>query len=79
MVQTLNRKRPPFGLVVTGDEAESWLPVLDQLIGPRLLTTYRVASDHELLEGVGAGWTRFCPWSSSPRTPSGGGWRMPSA
>ena len=51
MVATLNDRRQPFGLVVTG-EAESWLPALETIIGPNLLTAYKVSGDKELLDVV---------------------------
>jgi len=54
MVAALNQHDRPFGLVVAG-EAESWMPALDQIVGPRWLETYRVRGDDELLEVVEAG------------------------
>jgi DNA-binding NtrC family response regulator len=44
----------PLELVVTG-EAESWMPALGKIVGPRWLHPRRVRSDHELLEVVRAG------------------------
>ena len=41
----------PLELVVTG-EAESWLPALGKIVGPRWRRTRRVRNDHELLEVV---------------------------
>ena len=46
-----NLEQDPLELVVTG-EAESWLPALGKIVGPRWLHTRRVRSDHELLEVV---------------------------
>ena len=54
MVAALNERKSPFGLVVTG-EAESWRPVIEQLIGPQWVTTLTVNSRNELLEVVRAG------------------------
>jgi DNA-binding NtrC family response regulator len=54
MVAAINEKKGPFGLVVTG-EAEGWESALEQIVGPRFLTTYRVNSQGELLEVVEAG------------------------
>ena len=54
MVAAINEKQGPFGLVVTG-EAEGWEFALEQIVGPRFLTTYRVNSQGELLEVVEAG------------------------
>ncbi len=41
----------PFRLVVTG-EAESWLPALEQLIGPRFVEPHMVSNDAELISIV---------------------------
>jgi len=41
----------PLNLVVTG-EAESWLPALETIVGPRYLLAHRVVGDRELLEIV---------------------------
>jgi len=54
MVAAANRLDRPFSLVVTG-EAESWLPALDMIVGPRWLETYRVRGDRELLDVVESG------------------------
>jgi len=54
MVAALNERETPFGLVVTG-EAETWQPALEQIVGPRWLTTYAVRGGDELLEVVSAG------------------------
>ena len=54
MVTTLQRERPPFNLVVTG-EAESWLPALEQIVGNQYLLARRVNGDEELLNVVAAG------------------------
>lgn len=54
MVAARNETSRPFGLVVTG-EAESWQPILEQLVGPQWLTTYNVRNDRELLEVVREG------------------------
>ncbi len=49
-----NFEMKPLKLVVTG-EAESWLPALGKIVGPRYLHARRVRSDHELLEVVRTG------------------------
>ena len=54
MVATLNQRRSPFGLLVTG-EAVSWLPALEQIVGPEWLVPYRVRNDGELLDVVRSG------------------------
>ncbi len=54
MVLASNSQEKPLELVVAG-EAESWLPALGQIVGPRYLHARRVRSDHELLEVVRAG------------------------
>ena len=54
MVLASNPESKPLKLVVTG-EAESWLPALGQIVGPRYLHARRVRSDHELLEVVRTG------------------------
>jgi len=63
MVETLENRKNPYpggrpqgalGLVITG-EANFWQPVLEQLVGRELLTTYRVDSTRELLEVVESG------------------------
>lgn len=54
MVLASNSEMKPLKLVVTG-EAESWLPALGQIVGPRYLHARRVRSDHELLEVVRTG------------------------
>jgi len=54
MVATLNKRREPFGLVVTG-QAEEWLPALERIVGADWLVTYKADSDGELLEVVGSG------------------------
>jgi len=54
MVATLNQRRGPFGLVVTG-EAQSWQDALEQIVGPQWITTYRVRGGSELLKVVEAG------------------------
>jgi len=43
----------PFRLVVTG-EAESWLPALAQLIGPKYVQPHKVSDNNELLSIVRA-------------------------
>jgi DNA-binding NtrC family response regulator len=54
MVETLENRKNPLGLVITG-EANFWQPVLEQLVGRELLTTYRVNGSRQLLEVVEAG------------------------
>ena len=54
MVAARRDQERPFGLVVTG-EAETWLPALEQIVGPRFLVTYQADSDNELLEVVSSG------------------------
>ena len=54
MVATLNRRREPFGLVVSG-EAGCWQRALERIVGPQLLVTYEVRGDTELLEVVQSG------------------------
>ena len=54
MVAMLKEYRPPLNLVVTG-EAESWLPALRQIVGPKMLRAHQVATDTELLDVVGSG------------------------
>ncbi|MFW6061826.1 MAG: hypothetical protein ACOC93_03365 [Planctomycetota bacterium] len=53
MVAAADQHKPPFGLVLTG-EAESWMPALQQIVGPDLVP-YRVQGERELLEVVEAG------------------------
>lgn len=43
-----------MNLVVTG-EAQWWLPALQQIVGPSLLTTYKARSDIELMDTVRSG------------------------
>ena len=54
MVATINQRKGPLGLVVTG-EASWWQPALEQIIGPAWLTTYNVRGEGELLDVVEAG------------------------
>jgi len=54
MVAAVTDRRQPLGLVITG-EVEFWQSALEQIVGPSLLTTYRVRDDQELLEVVGSG------------------------
>ena len=54
MVATLNQRGGPFGLVVTG-EAESWLPAVEQIVGPNVVVPYKVNDNKELLEVVRSG------------------------
>ena len=54
MVAAVTDRRQPLGLVITG-EVEFWQSALEQIVGPSLLTTYRVRDDRELLEVVGSG------------------------
>ncbi|HNX26066.1 MAG TPA: response regulator [Phycisphaerae bacterium] len=51
MVLALKDNSAPLELVVTGEVA-SWLPALEQVVGPNWLKTRRVRSGHELLEVV---------------------------
>lgn len=53
MVAMRNQMDRPFSLVLTG-EAESWLPALEQIVGPQWLVTHKVKNDSELLEVVQA-------------------------
>jgi DNA-binding NtrC family response regulator len=54
MVAAAFQQRSPFNLVVAG-EAESWLPALDMIVGPRYLTIHKVAGDTQLLSVVESG------------------------
>ncbi len=54
MVDLLQERKGPFGLAVSG-EAESWLPALEQIVGPRFLTTYKVTRERDLFDVVQAG------------------------
>lgn len=54
MVATLNKRKPPFGLVVSG-EAEAWQNAIEQIVGPGWISTYKVSGDHELMEVVRSG------------------------
>jgi DNA-binding NtrC family response regulator len=54
MVATLNERKHPFGLVVTG-EAEVWQDALQQIVGPEWLRTYQVRCGNELLQVVKSG------------------------
>jgi len=54
MVAALNQHGGPFGLVVTG-EAESWLPAVEQIVGPNVVVPYKVNDDRELLDVVESG------------------------
>ena len=53
MVAMRNQMDRPFSLVLTG-EAESWLPALEQIVGPQWLVTHKVKNGNELLEVVSA-------------------------
>ncbi len=55
-MMVINSRQPmgPIGLVLTG-EAQSWQPALEEIVGPDLLTAYRVRSDRELIEVVQSG------------------------
>ena len=44
----------PLSLVVTG-EAESWLPALEQIVGPHLLQAYQARDKTDLLDAVKSG------------------------
>jgi DNA-binding NtrC family response regulator len=54
MVAATLQNRSPFNLVVTG-EAESWLPALDLIVGPRWLSIHKVSGDAQLLRVVESG------------------------
>lgn len=54
MVAAMAQCGRPFNLVVTG-QAESWLPALEQIVGPRFLVPRKVGSDRELLNVVSQG------------------------
>jgi DNA-binding NtrC family response regulator len=54
MVAAANQRDRPLNLVVTG-EAESWLPALEMIVGPRWLEAYQVRNDRELLKMVESG------------------------
>lgn len=54
MVAVLNQRERPFRLVVSG-EAESWLPALEKIVGPRWLSAHHVRGDDELLHVVRSG------------------------
>ena len=54
MVAAVNERQKPISLVVTG-EAESWLPALDLILGPRLVEPLEVRNDRELLDVVESG------------------------
>jgi len=54
MVSALKRHEGPLGLVVTG-EAEDWQPALEQIVGPKLLVTFRVKTPSQFLEVLDAG------------------------
>ncbi len=54
MVTNTRQPMGPIGLVLTG-EAQSWQPALEEIVGPDLLTAYRVQSERELIEVVQSG------------------------
>ena len=54
MVAAMKKRGEPFNLVVTG-EAESWVPVLAQIVGPEWLLPHKVSDDGELLDMVESG------------------------
>ena len=54
MVAAANQRDKPMNLVVTG-EAETWLPALEMIVGPRWLEAYQVGNDRELLNVVESG------------------------
>ena len=54
MVAALGKNRLPLGLVVTG-EAKSWLPALEQIVGPRWIQPYHATGRRELLDLVESG------------------------
>lgn len=51
MVATLNQRREPLGLVVTG-EAEAWQNALEMIVGTEWLRTYHVDNDRDLLKVI---------------------------
>jgi len=54
MVASLNQRKEPLGLVITG-EAGTWQPALERIVGPQWLRTYMVSSQKQLLQVVEAG------------------------
>ncbi|MBS3733997.1 MAG: hypothetical protein KGY99_03625 [Phycisphaerae bacterium] len=54
MVAIENIVKRPFALAVSG-EAETWLPALERIVGPRWLRAYRVRTDDELFKVIEAG------------------------
>jgi len=54
MAAALEKDKPPLGLVVTG-EAESWLPALEQIVGPRWVQPYHASGPRELMDLVESG------------------------
>ena len=54
MVAATNQRDKPLNLVVTG-EAETWLPALEMIVGPRWLEAYQVSDDRDLMKVVESG------------------------
>jgi len=54
MVTAAKKAGRPFNLVVTG-EAESWVPALEQIVGPEWVLPHRVSDDSQLLNMVESG------------------------
>ncbi len=48
------RQREPLDVVVTG-EAETWLPAIQTIVGPRYIHAYKASNDRELLHVVEKG------------------------
>jgi DNA-binding NtrC family response regulator len=48
------RRDKPLDVVVTG-EAESWLPALETVVGPRFINAYKAETETELLDAVERG------------------------
>ena len=54
VAQSYNKTDRPLNLVVTG-EAESWIPALSRIVGPRWVLARKVSGDGELLNLVESG------------------------
>jgi DNA-binding NtrC family response regulator len=56
MVTEMKQRQPsePLNLVVTG-EAETWLPTLEQIVGPELLRPHHARDERDLLDVVRRG------------------------
>ena len=51
---TRTRRDKPLDVVVTG-EAESWLPALETVVGPRFINAWKAENERELLDAVERG------------------------